>query len=395
MHILITDDENFIREGIKRTIGNAFPDYDVHLAASAEEAVELMSQHRMDIVLTDILMPGINGLELMKISRRKQPQAKWVVISAHSEFSYAQQAVHLGARDYLLKPIGKPKLVELIETLSEEIRQQQAHVQEEETLREGLQYLRSAAFQRLAAGLSVGKLSLEPLLEQYPEYYLLSVNLGDEQRSGPLEHFIVENVLTELIRAYGHGFVVSLDRSSLLSLVALKSNSTMEELQERVNEQLARCLKSQPFTSLHSGPHHGFEHIAEHANRLRRGQRPIMLTEQTEGSSGDTAIRMALQYIDAHFQEELSLEKVASVVFLNPVYFSQLFKQKTGQGYKEYVISLRMDQACELLMNPGLRLVDIAEQIGYASVRHFTQVFRKKYMLTPTEYRQQKHVLEH
>ncbi len=395
MHILITDDENFIREGIKRTIGNAFPDYDVHLAASAEEAVELMSQHRMDIVLTDILMPGINGLELMKISRRKQPQAKWVVISAHSEFSYAQQAVHLGASDYLLKPIGKPKLVELIETLSEEIRQQQAHVQEEETLREGLQYLRSGAFQRLAAGLSVGKLSLEPLLEQYPEYYLLSVNLGDEQRSGPLEHFIVENVLTELIREFGHGFVVSLDRSSLLTLVALESAGTMDELQERTNEQLARCLKAQPFTSLHSGPHHGFEHIAEHANRLRRGQRPIMLTEQTEGSSGDTAIRMALQYIDAHFQEELSLEKVASVVFLNPVYFSQLFKQKTGQGYKEYVISLRMDQACELLMNPGLRLVDIAERIGYASVRHFTQVFRKKYMLTPTEYRQQKHVLEH
>ncbi|WP_322906941.1 response regulator [Paenibacillus campi] len=394
MHILITDDENFIREGIKRTIEHAFPDDAVHLAASAEEAVELMSRHRMDIVLTDILMPGINGLELMKISRRKQPQAKWVVISAHSEFSYAQQAVHLGARDYLLKPIGKTKLVELIETLSEEIRQQQAHVQEEETLREGLQYLRSAAFQRLAAGLSVEKLSLEPLLEQYPEYYLLSVNLGDEQRSGPLEHFIVENVLTELIRAYGRGFVVSLDRTSLLALVALNADGTIDELQQCVHDQLARCLKAQPFTSLNSGPHHGFQQIAQQANRLRRGQRPMLLPEQPESSSGDTAIRMALQYIDAHFQEELSLEKVAAVVFLNPVYFSQLFKQKTGQGYKEYVISLRMEQACELLMNPSLRLVDIAEQIGYASVRHFTQVFRKKYMLTPTEYRQQKQVVE-
>ncbi|WP_411348372.1 response regulator [Paenibacillus sp. WLX2291] len=394
MHILITDDENFIREGIKRTIRNAFPQYDVHLAASAEEAVELMSRYQMDVVLTDILMPGINGLELMRISRNKQPQAKWVVISAHSEFSYAQQAVHLGARDYLLKPIGKTKLTELMQTLTAEIVQERNHVQEEETLREGLHYLREAAFQRLAAGLSVGKISLEPLLDDYPEYYLISAELEQGGNHGPLEHFIVENVLTELMQEYGRGFVVSLDRHSLLGLVSLRADVCIEELQERIVEQLQRCLKTQSLYTVHSGPHRGFEQVAEKVKQLRH--RPaVAMYEQPEGKSSDTAIRMALQYIQAHFQEELSLEKVAAVVFLNPVYFSQLFKQKTGQGYKEYVISLRLDQARELLLNPHLRLVDIAEQIGYGSVRHFTQVFRKKYMLTPTEYRQQQHVLEH
>ncbi|WP_458120846.1 response regulator transcription factor [Paenibacillus sp. Z6-24] len=394
MHILITDDENFIREGIKRTIMTAYPEYHVHLAASAEEAVQLMSEHRMDIVLTDILMPGINGLELMRISRHKQPQAKWVVISAHSEFSYAQQAVHLGARDYLLKPIGKTKLNELMESLTQEIRQEQIHSRGEETLREGLKYLREAAFQRLAAGLSIGKLSLEPLVEEYPEYYLLLVELENEQQHGPLEHFIIENVLTELIDRYGRGFVTSFDRNSLLGLIRPDSGVEIGALQEQIRSHLHKCMKTQPFRSVHSGPHRDFDRIAGEVRQLRQRQ-DAGVQEQGEPRGSETAIHVALQYIKTHFNEELSLEKVAAVVFLNPIYFSQLFKQKTGQGYKEYVISLRMEQAKQLLLNPNLRLVDIAEQIGYGSVRHFTQVFRKKFTLTPTEYRLQRNVADH
>ncbi|MDU2241199.1 MAG: response regulator, partial [Paenibacillus sp.] len=100
MNILIADDERAIREGIKRTIKRISPEYAVDLAEGAEEAVKLMGEQRFDIVLTDILMPGMNGLEFMRISKRKFPYVKWVVISAHSEFAYAQEAVRLGARDY-------------------------------------------------------------------------------------------------------------------------------------------------------------------------------------------------------------------------------------------------------------------------------------------------------
>ena len=114
----------------------------------------------------------------------------------------------------------------------------------------------------------------------------------------------------------------------------------------------------------------------------------VQVYEQYERGN-DTIIEIALHYIRAHYQAELSLEKVASVVFLNPVYFSQLFKQKTGQGFKEYVIHLRMEQAKQMLLDPRMKLADIARRVGYMDVRHFTQVFRKKYEMTPTAYRQQ------
>lgn len=107
MNILIADDENMIRQGIRRTIGQALPTCGIHLAASTEEAAGILAEHPVDIVLTDILMPGMDGLEFMRISKRKHPHLQWVVISAHSDFQYAQRAVKLGAKDYLLKPIGK------------------------------------------------------------------------------------------------------------------------------------------------------------------------------------------------------------------------------------------------------------------------------------------------
>ena len=110
-----------------------------------------------------------------------------------------------------------------------------------------------------------------------------------------------------------------------------------------------------------------------------------------KSGSDNKAIEVSLQYIHAHYKEEsLSLETIASVVFLNPVYFSQLFKQKTGQGFKDYIIGLRLEEAKQLLAESDLKLADIASRIGYQDMRHFTQVFRKRLLLTPTEYRQQK-----
>ncbi|REE86445.1 two-component system response regulator YesN [Paenibacillus taihuensis] len=384
--ILITDDESVIREGVKRTIKRAFPAYEVHLAASAEEAVHVLESQQIDIVLTDILMPGIDGLEFMKMSRRKYPHVKWVVISAHSEFSYAQKAVRLGARDYLLKPIGKQRLEELIDQLAEEAREETASTKEGELLKTNLKYLREAVFQRLASGLALGNLDIAPLIERYPEFRLVMVRIEEAVKNVQLEHFIIENVLSELIDLHGQGFVVSFDRQSLLGLVQLKNNKTEEGLAQDLHKHLSHYLKV-PFHITYSDDIKEFSRIPEEVRRLRQATAPVA-SDRPEGS-GDKAIEVALQYLKAHYNEELSLERVASVVFLNPIYFSQLFKQKTGQGYKDYVISLRIEQAKELLQQSGLKLAEIAERIGYADVRHFTQVFRRKMNVTPTEYRQQ------
>lgn len=390
MNILIADDERAIREGIGRTIGQLRPDDHIEVAASTEEAVRIMEERRIDIVLTDILMPGMNGLEFMRMARRKFPYVKWVVISAHSEFAYAQEAVRLGARDYLLKPIGKPRLQELIGSLAEEIKKDSLISQEGERLKRSLKVLREGVFRRLASGLDTGDLDIGSFIQDFESFYLTMVRMDSEENLG-LEHFIVENVLSELIERHGRGFAVSFGKATLLGLFSLKDGENIMDFQREVKVQLGQVLKV-PFQIIHSGLNTEFTAVPEVVSRMRDAFAAQGFEPENAKKSGEKAIDVALQYIKEHYREDISLEKVASVVFLNPAYFSQLFKQKTGLGYKEYVTSLRLEQAKLLLLNTRLKLTEIAECIGYQDMRHFTQMFRRRYQLTPTEYRQQQGV---
>lgn len=391
MQILIADDERAIREGIRRTLQRKWPEWDIRMAASAEEAITVMEDSRMDIVLTDILMPGLNGLEFMKMMKRQHPGVKWVVISAHSEFSYAQQAVRLGASDYMLKPIGKERLYKLIGSLEQEIQKERESRLDGANLKASLTYLREGIFQRLALGLDVGNLDLSMFSKEYPEFYLFLTSIKAEEQSARLEHFIVRNVISELTEGYGKGCIISYDRTSLIGLVSIQRKGGLEKFQQDVRSHLTHYLKA-PFQFASSGLTRDIGEIPAVVSQLRLACAATDSEPEPLKGSGERAIEVALEYIRGHYCEELSLEKLAAAVYLNPAYFSQLFKQKTGQGYKEYVTSLRLEKAKGLLLNPKLKLAEIALHVGYQDARHFTQIFRKRYQLTPTEYRHQQEV---
>jgi two-component system, response regulator YesN len=384
MELLIVDDEAVIRDGIKRTLAHHFPEYRIHLAAGPGEAAVMLREFPVQAVLTDILMPGMTGLELMALSRKTHPHVKWVVISAYSEFSYAQEAVRLGAKDYLLKPIGKDALVRMVEQLGEEVARELEQTQEAFLLKQNQRFLREGVFQRWASGFDIGGLDIRPFVESYPSFHLIMVRM-DSGQSVRLEHFIVENVLGELIDRLGSGFVTIHDSMSLLAIVQLQEAGGLEELLEELRRHLAKYLRI-PFQILHTAELKDFNAVPGEVQRMRQASATKSYTAVEGGS--DRAVEVGLQYIQARFHEDLSLEKVASVVYLNPVYFSQLFKQKTGSGFKEYIITLRLEQAKRMLLDPKLKLAEISERVGYQDMRHFTQQFRKKFGQTPSQYRE-------
>jgi two-component system, response regulator YesN len=120
--ILIADDAPIIRFSLERILSQADIGLEpIWLAENGEEAVVLAQQHRPDIVLIDIKMPGLNGLQAISRIREKQPGLKFVMLTAYNEFSYVQKALKLGARDYLLKPVRPDKLIELLVEIQKEI----------------------------------------------------------------------------------------------------------------------------------------------------------------------------------------------------------------------------------------------------------------------------------
>lgn len=98
-------------------------------------------------------------------------------------------------------------------------------------------------------------------------------------------------------------------------------------------------------------------------------------------------VRRACAYIEQHYAEHLTLESMAQIVNLSPVYFSNLFKKEEGMNFTEYLTAYRMKVAKELLRAGDKNINEIADQLGYSDARYFSKVFKKEVGVKPTDYR--------
>lgn len=132
--LLICDDEAIIRNGLKSIIEKTSRDFDIiGLASNGFEAHEMILFEEPDLVLMDINMPGMTGLEIMENVQTQGIHSKFIIISGYDEFQYAQKAVKLRALDYILKPIDRKKLLQSLETALHDLIKEH-HAKNEETL---------------------------------------------------------------------------------------------------------------------------------------------------------------------------------------------------------------------------------------------------------------------
>lgn len=111
LDILVVDDEKWIRKGIMSKIYKSGLGIEqVYEATDGMNAIKVIDKHKPSIVLTDIVMPKMDGLELMEYTIQRYNDIKFIIISGYSEFEYAQKALNLGAKGYILKPITEEAL---------------------------------------------------------------------------------------------------------------------------------------------------------------------------------------------------------------------------------------------------------------------------------------------
>ncbi|HOL84978.1 MAG TPA: response regulator, partial [Thermoclostridium caenicola] len=155
--VFLVEDENVVREGIRRNI--QWEQYGFHYtgdASDGELALPMIREIQPDLLITDIKMPFMDGLTLIKLVRDELPRTKIVIISGYDDFTYAQQAIRMGVDQYLLKPITKDKLVEILAELHKKMmeeRQQQEYI--EHFRREAQEYenfSRRRFFERIVTG---------------------------------------------------------------------------------------------------------------------------------------------------------------------------------------------------------------------------------------------------
>jgi len=237
MRLLMIDDEPTSFEIVKATIDWKSFDIVPEYAESAAEAMDKIKQEMPDIVLTDIMMPGIDGFELIEWIKTNSYNCEIIILTAYGTFEYARKALDFGVTGYLLKPINEAELKDLLNK----------------------------------------------------------------------------------------------------AIININQNLKQAEHGDSVNYTLP--------------------------------------------------VRLACEYIEKNFQEDINLNKISNYVSLSKNYFCNIFKKETGVTIWDYLIRIRMEEAKKMLLETEQKAYDVSEKVGYDDPSYFGRLFKKYTGFTPIEFR--------
>lgn len=341
MNILLVEDEPMIRRGLRVLLEriNDIPEFKqptIHEASGAEEAMHILNQHHFDIVFTDIEMGDLNGLALIKQWHEKSSTTQWVIISGYDDFGYAQQAISYGVKEYLLKPVTKSKMTQTLQRL--------INIQHKKRN----QFVGADEMDAIVRQLKQYIWSLESdKMERFIEQWFRQVH--QRELDAPYYVNMLSHILTMLIRHLND-----------------KGSCTLDERLATIN------------SPNHSDANRKFVEVCHSL---------IASIKQKRKGNEIDPIQVAKEFILEHIDKDITLDMVANRLGLNPSYFSQLFKQETGETFVKYRTRIRINVAKELLLRQDIRIVDIPDKIGSNDHPHFTKTFKKYTGLTPSEYR--------
>lgn len=171
LKIFLVEDEYVVREGIKNNIDWAKEGFIFSgEAADGELAFPLIQAEQPDIIITDIKMPFMNGLDLSRLVVKALPQSKIIILSGHEEFSYAQEAIKIGVTEYLLKPIKSTELIETVKRIGKQIIAEREERENYERYKREMEENETEKMRRLFNEMITGTLSIAKILERGKEY---------------------------------------------------------------------------------------------------------------------------------------------------------------------------------------------------------------------------------
>ena len=138
LKLMIVDDEQIEREGLKAILAKGCPGVAIELAKNGAAAIELARAYEPDLILMDIKMPGISGLEAAERIRDELPRVRFIMVTAYETFEYARSAIKIGVEDYLLKPSRAGEIVETVSRVMHAIAVERSELESKQTTEQAL-----------------------------------------------------------------------------------------------------------------------------------------------------------------------------------------------------------------------------------------------------------------
>ena len=223
---VIADDERVIRNGLKKML--EVSDLSLNIAepaANGQEALETIKKFLPQILLMDINMPGIKGLDVIEMVKPYIPDSKVIIISGHDDFKYAQRALQLGAFDYLLKPINKKQLIDVIKKAIDNIKEKD------------IGNVIDVSKSKLDNGRSIANKAIEYIKENYKD---AEVNLSNLSKM----FHVSESYMTRIIKK-------KVNKSFSAYITELRMEEAMKLLSEREDIMVGQVAEIVGYSSHH------------------------------------------------------------------------------------------------------------------------------------------------
>jgi|GEM_PF-603614 len=402
--VMIVEDEWIVREGLRHTI--AWEEADCQVvgeAANGADALKQLAALQPDIILSDIRMPGMSGIEMARQAKELCPDAEMIFLTGFDDFAYVQQALRLGACDYMLKPVDPDELMKVIHRAVERLREQRKARSEREELRRQLKESQPITIEPLARFMLLGQAD-EAQVEQWARHTdhcspkAIVIAAAWEEEGTRL-------TLCEWFRDQGapQAGASSAAEQPWWVTVPLTEHSLaaigFTESGDEWTAPLQSFIEQHQLLDLRigiSGPHDRISGLRsayhEALSALEYAQASKRVWQYDAKANirfcDDWSLADVLKDIHQRFDEDISLQEMAARLHMSESNFSKLFKKYAGSSFSEYVTGIRMKKAKELLRKPDAKVYEVALRSGYQDQRYFSQIFRRWTGLTPTEYRQ-------
>lgn len=386
--ILFVDDERLIREGISDLINwKQISGENLRLAENASAALEYLEKELCDIVITDIYMQDINGIELAKRIKAKWPGVIVILLSAYEDFEYAKEAIEIGVFKYLLKPVIPEELEMAVQEALSKVRNNLEHKNKIENSEKMISQYKEQMKKTIWKDIAYGNIrSFCDMANRFRQLDMEIVISGlcvvvfemNEHVSGMISLEETEMIAKKYFRGYvnviymGGLTVIILEKQPL----AAEVHFFREDIEKIVNNHIYIGIGTF-VADIFSLP----ETIKAAKYKLEKEKMDNIEEIDQLVLNSIKMIREEIHNID------FSINKIATTLHVTPAYFSRVFKEKMGMTCIEYIKKSRVDFAKELLLNTDLSNQEISEKIGYASVYYFNQQFKKITGETPGHFR--------
>ncbi|HBW35282.1 response regulator [Desulfosporosinus sp. BICA1-9] len=341
--VLLVDDEELERKIICFILQNSsLPITIVGEATSGREALEKVHLTRPDLIIMDIKMPGIDGIEATRQIKALNPATEVIILTAYGKFSYSQQAIKAQATDYLLKPIQPQQLIEAVK-----------------------QAMDRFSLRKFQPGPTLDLTGLEEQVRAG------NLKEGKRQLALILEQLAASNQIPQTVLV--NSFAVRL--MIIVIQVTLSAGADPSEVTP-IEHELAQDLSH--VSSLDDIKYWG-EIMLEKCIGLLGSNQPF--------NQSQVLVSKAKDYIESNYAHNISLNIVATHVHLSPAYLSRIFNKHTGIGLTDYLAQVRLKNAKQQLRRSTATIDQIAAATGFNSSSYFSAIFKKHEGITPSEYR--------